>query len=180
MSDHIQKTIEDAKAELRKHEEAVITTKKLINQLCLFGKLPPMFGDAELQAGNSSGITVIRKNAFYGRPLATCVREFLEARKAMNLGEASLDEIMEALKEGSFDLETVSTDKDGQRRGVAISMGKNTPVFHRLPSDDWGLTAWYSNLKDKKKAKVEEPEKPNGEAGKTDDSKPKPAAEHIL
>lgn len=160
MSDHILKTIEDAKADLRKHEEAVSNTKKFINQLCSFAKMPAMFSDAELQTDSSSASTVIRKNAFYGRPLATCVREYLEARKAASLGEASLDEIMNALKEGSFDLETISKDKDGQKRGVAISLAKNTSVFHRLPNDDWGLLAWYPSVKEKKnKSKSDEAEK---------------------
>jgi hypothetical protein len=161
MSDHIQKTIEDAKADLRKHEEAVVNTKKLINQLCAFAKMPAMFADADLQVGGSTASTVIRKNSFYGRPLATCVREFLEARKTMGLGAASLDEIMAALREGSYDLEEITKDKDGQKRGVAISLVKNGAVFHRLPNDDFGLLAWYPNAKAKKNksAKVGESEK---------------------
>ena len=164
MSDHILKTIEDAKAELQKHEQAVVKTKKLINQLCAFAGMEAMFQDSELEANNTSG-AIIRKNAFYGRPLATCVREYLEGRKARGLGEATLDEIMSALKDGSFDLSTISKEPDGQKRGVAISLAKNTPVFHRLPNDDWGLLAWYPNVKEKKNksSKADGAEKTSGE-----------------
>src|ERR1035441_658484 len=104
MSDHILKTIEQAKDELQKQEEAVVTTKKLINQLCAFGGMPPMFQDAELQS-NIRQAAVIRRNAFFGKPLATAVREFLESRKDAAVREASLNEIVDALKEGGYDLD---------------------------------------------------------------------------
>jgi hypothetical protein len=145
MSDHILKTIEQAKDELRKQEEAVVTTKKLINQLCAFGGIPPMYQDAELQSDITQPAAV-RRNAFFGKPLATCVREFLEMRKDKPVKEAALNEIIEALKEGGFDLERVSKDKDDARRGVAITLAKN-PQFIRLPNDDWGLLSWYPNMK---------------------------------
>ena len=167
MSDHILKTIEQAKDELRKQEEAVVTTKKLINQLCAFGGMPPMFQDAELQSDIKQA-AVVRRNAFFGKPLATCVREFLEMRKDTQVKEASLNEIIEALKEGGFDLDRISKDKDDARRGVAITLAKN-PQFIRLPNDDWGLLAWYPNLK---RAKSEA----NGKGADKPEETPAPAA----
>src|SRR5258706_9164040 len=98
MSDHILKTLEQAKDELRKHEEAVINTKRFINQLCTFGGIPLPYKDEELQATNGAagiGLT-IRRNAFFGRPLATCVREYLEMRKDKPVKEATLAEIIDA------------------------------------------------------------------------------------
>jgi hypothetical protein len=145
MSDHILKTIEQAKEQLRTQEEAVITTKKLINQLCAFGGLPPEYQDAELQSSMAQA-SVVRRNAFFGKPLATCVRDFLEMRKDKAVKEASLDVIVDALKEGGYDLDKISKEKDDARRGVAITLGKN-PQFVRLPNDDWGLLAWYPNYK---------------------------------
>lgn len=149
MSDHIQKTIDDALADLKKHEDAVLFSKKFINQLCNFGKIPVMFPDLdEAQAAQRSGI---RRNSFYGQPLATCVGQYLEWRLASGLvKEATLDEIVGALKDGGFDLTTVSKDADGQKRGVAITLSKNTNKFHRLPNGDFGLLAWYPNVKAKK------------------------------
>jgi hypothetical protein len=145
MSDHILKTIEQAKEQLHKQEDAVITTKKLINQLCSFAGIPPEYQDADLQSSVMQA-AVVRRNAFFGKPLATCVREFLEMRRDKPVKEASLNEIVDALKEGGFDLEKISKDKDDARRGVAITLGKN-PQFVRLPNDDWGLLAWYPNFK---------------------------------
>lgn len=168
MSDHILKTIEQAKEQLHKQEEAVITTKKLINQLCAFGGLPPEYQEAELQTSVMQA-PLVRRNAFFGKPLATCVRDFLEMRRDKVVKEASLDEIVDALKEGGFDLDKISKDKDDARRGVAITLGKN-PQFVRLPNDDWGLLAWYPNYKrgkadanGKSGDKAEEPKAPVSE-----------------
>lgn len=148
MSDHIQKTIEDAQVDLRKREQAVIEAKRFINQLCSFGKMQPMYPEAEGEDASAGGSSVtVRRNAFYGKPLATCVREILEARKRTGHGEATLDEIVGALKVGSYDLDTITKDEDGQRRGVAISLAKNTSTFHRLPNGDFGLLEWYPNVK---------------------------------
>ncbi len=154
MSDHIRKTIDDALAELKTHEEAVLSTKKLVNQLCLFGKMPILFPN--LDESQSSPTTGVTRNAFYGQPLSKCVREYLEWRRASGLTkEATLDEIMVALKQGNYDLATITKDEDGQKRGVAISLAKNTSTFHKLPNGDFGLLAWYPNAKAKKLQKAE-------------------------
>jgi len=145
MSDHIQKTIDHAKGEIRKHEDAIVAAKKLINQLCGFAGLPLEYQEAELQVAGSASV-VIRRNIFFGRPLATCVREYLELRKDMPIKEATLDEILDVLKDGGFDLKKISDDADGIRRGVAITLAKN-PQFHRLPNGDWGLLSWYPNIR---------------------------------
>ena len=47
-----------------------------------------------------------------------------------------------------------------QKRGVSIALGKNSQTFHRLASGDFGLVAWYPNIKEKKVK--------NGEAAKAD------------
>jgi hypothetical protein len=150
MNDHISKTIEQAKGEIIKHEEAIIATKKLINQLCGFAGLPQEYQEAELQVPGVAPL--IRRNVFFGRPLATCVREFLESRKEKHVKEATLDEILAVLKEGGFDLKKISDDADGIKRGVAITLAKN-PQFHKLPNGDWGLLSWYPNVKRSKESK---------------------------
>ena len=122
--------------------------------------MPAEYQDAELQSSAGGGSITIRRNAYFGRPLATCVREYLEMRNdRMPVKEATTDEIIAALKEGGFDLDRISTDADDARRGVAITLAKN-PQFHRLPNDDWGLLVWYPNVKRGK-------EKTNG--GKADE-----------
>jgi hypothetical protein len=151
MSEHILKTIEQAKEEIRKHEDAIVTTKKLINQLCGFGGLPQEYQDAELQSAGTATL-LIRRNVFFGRPLATCVREYLEMRKDKTVKEATLDEILTALKDGGFDLKKISDDADGIKRGVAITLAKN-PQFHRLPNGDFGLLSWYPSIRRSKETK---------------------------
>lgn len=160
MSDHIERTIEQAKEELLKQEQAVITTKRLINQLCSFAGNPPMYQEAELQTSTANAVAV-RRNAFFGKPLATAVREFLEMRKDRPVKEASLNEIVDALKEGGFDLAKISKDEDIMRRGVAITLGKN-PQFFRLPNQDWGLLSWYPGEKRAKAEKKADGDKNNG------------------
>src|SRR5262245_14446940 len=161
MSDSIKKAIEDLQGELRKHEEQVVTDKKLINQLCAYAKMPAMFPESELEV--STAAVTVQRNSFFGRPLTTCVREYLDMRKRANLGPASLNDIFDALKAGGYDLQTVSAKGEAdQKRGVAISLGKNSVTFIRLPTDDWGLLEWYPNVKEKKKKTGE-----NGNGEKT-------------
>jgi hypothetical protein len=159
MSDHILKTIEHAKTEINKHHEAIISAKRLINQLCVFAGLPQEYQDAELQVAGGAEIT-IRRNVFFGRPLATCVREYLDMRKDKTVKEATLDEILAALKEGGFDLKKISDDTDGIKRGVAITLAKN-PQFHRLPNGDFGLLSWYPSIRrSKEKSATDDSEDP--------------------
>ena len=161
MSESIKNAIEDLQVELRKHEEQVVTTKKLINQLCTYAKMPAMFPESELEV--TTTVVNVQRNSFFGRPLTTCVRDYLEMRKRARLGPASLNDIFDALKAGGYDLQTVSAKGEAdQKRGVAISLGKNSVTFIRLPTDDWGLLEWYPNVREKKKKAGE-----NGNSEKT-------------
>jgi hypothetical protein len=150
MSETIKKTIEEMQVRLREHEEAVVSTKKLINQLCGYAKLPLMYQDSELLPSGFNTLTV-QRNSFFGRPLTACVRDYLEMRKRANQGPSSLNDIFEALQAGGYDLDTISSRNEAdQKRGVAISLGKNSTTFIRLPTDDWALLEWYPNIKKRK------------------------------
>ena len=162
MEDHLLRTIEQAKVKLREQEQAVVETKKLINQLCAFAGSPPMYSDAELNVSKASGLGGIRSDTFYGKSAFTAVRQYLDMRAASSLGAASLNEIIEALKTGGFDFSTVSEDEDGAKRGVAISLAKNSGIFHKLPHGNWGLLAWYPEAKEKKQQK-KDPAAPTGD-----------------
>lgn len=157
MSEHILKLIEELRAEVSQAEEATKPKKRLANQLCERAGIPVIYAgiDDEAMPGVSGAI---RRNAFYGRPLSTCVREYLEMRFKLVVKEATLDDIYEALKDGGYDLKTSGPTEEDQKRGVAITLGKNSQTFHKLPTGDYGLLAWYPNIKERR-AK-------NGEAGK--------------
>lgn len=165
MSDHIRATIADLQIKLGEQEQTVAKTKTLINQLCEIAGLAPMYAPSEL-AGDGGVSLSIRSDQFYGQPLATCVRNILEMRKALNQGAATVNEIYAALIEGGFAFET--KNEDNAKRGLRISITKNTALFHKLPNGKIGLTEWYPNAKTKRKESTS-----NGDenaSGEPDDS----------
>ena len=83
---------------------------------------------------------------FYGKPPTTAAREYLEMRdKAV-----SLEEILDGLERGGFDFTAQGWNQGARLKNLGISLGKNSAIFHRLPSNTWGLTKWYPGVKDKK------------------------------
>ncbi len=145
MHDHVKKTIDDLEVDLRTKEEAVRSVKLMINQLCKLAGVPERH--VVEGAGSAPAVTSIRPDQFYGRPLATVVREYLEMRRAANLGPVKIPELFDALKSGGYLFETKNDEvgKVSLRNAVA----KN-PVFHKLPNHAYGLSAWYPNAKKEK------------------------------
>jgi hypothetical protein len=144
MSDHVLKTLEDLERKLNGQVAAVVATKRLINQLCEIAGIPARYQDAEaeLKAGPSLSI---RSDQFYGQPQATCVKEILQMRKALNQGPATVAEIYAALVEGGFAFDT--KNDENAKRGLRISITKNTALFHKLPNGRIGLLEWYPNAR---------------------------------
>lgn len=62
---------------------------------------------------------------------------------------------------------TVSKDEDGQKRGVAITLAKNSAKFHKLPNGDFGLLVWYPNVKAKKESRSDSAATAAGDATTT-------------
>jgi hypothetical protein len=167
MIDHYDAIIRDAEEKLAAQESAVTDTKKFINQVLEFAGRPLRYDSTDFA---SSGVGVqgkrsleITRNHFYGKQLATCVRDYLERRMASGVvREATLDEIIGALEQGNYDLKKHGNNRETQRRGVAITLAKNTKAFHKLPNGDFGLEEWYNRnalRKDRKPGKnSEEPE----------------------
>ena len=149
MAEQIKGAIEVLLTELKEQEQQVVETKKLINSLCKRSGLPPMYADSDLNV--SSGVPLsIRSDQFYGQPLAGSIREILQMRRALNRGPATVNEIYEALHEGGFKFETKNVENS--KRGLRISLMKNTAVFHKLPNGQFGLLEWYPNVKKPKEA----------------------------
>jgi hypothetical protein len=155
MDEHTASVMEQAKRKLAEQEQAVIDSKKFINQLCQFGGIAPIYKLDE--AGpNALGIGAIQSDSFYGKSAFTAVREFLDMRRTSSLGAATYNEIIQALEAGGFDFSTLSPDKEIAMRAVAITLGKNSSIFHKLPNGNWGLLSWYPEAKEKKKQKASE------------------------
>lgn len=147
MSEHIQKTIADFEAKLRLAEAEVSRLKRTINDLCEMAGIPARFATTEPEV-TAATLGSLRSDQFYGRPMATVVREYLELRKASNMDPpATVNEIYNALLSGGFKFEA-SSEKNA-KDGLRISLAKNTAVFHKLPNSAWGLLEWYPNAKKK-------------------------------
>lgn len=144
--DHINKSIETLLEQLRFHEAKATQIKTGINALRGAIDLPPMFASTEptVEVVNTGKF---KCDQFYGQPLSTVVRTILEARKANNLSAASVEEIYEALVQGGYKFDI--SEEAGAKRGLKISLSKNTQSFHRLPSGLYGLKEWYPNASTK-------------------------------
>jgi len=129
----------------------VRATKRSINHLCEIEGTPIPFPEADREDGDSPTIGSMRRDEFYGVALATAIRRYLEMRRSSGMGPATVQDMYEALVAGGFRFETKNTDN--AKRGLYISLAKNTAVFHKLPGGDndqgaiFGLLEWYPNAK---------------------------------
>lgn len=125
------KKIED---DLAKLIAEVNKKKSVINELCeIMGQPPPYQIDGE--SGNQS----LRPDQFYGKPFATAASEFLQMKKHA----CTAEEILNGLEKGGFNFQW---EENLRLRNLAISLAKNTAVFHRLPNNTVGLLAWYPEI----------------------------------
>lgn len=147
----IDQLVEEVQAKLKE----VGDLKRMVNFLLEKDGQSPLYQDVN----ESAGITrAIRPDEYYGKSPTTAAREYLERR-----GQAALpEEIAEALERGSFDFKAQGwLNKEHRARNLAISMSKNSGIFHRLPNGYYGLTKMYPDLKKPKRASgSQEPEEP--------------------
>jgi hypothetical protein len=153
MSEHIERTIQDLQVKLQTQEQDVIETKRMINSLRGFLNQPPLF--TEDQLGTKPSLGGIRADTFYGQPLATAVRMYLEMRRATGQGPATVADIYDALLRGGYAFQTTA---DNAKRILRISLSKNTAMFHKLPHGNvFGLLSWYPDVKPRR-SKIESAE----------------------
>lgn len=162
MADHIKQTIADLQAKLKEQEAAVLDSKRLINNLCKLAGMPEMYAEAELQAASGPSLS-IQSDQFYGQPLSTCIRQILEMRRALKQGPATVNDIYDSLAAGGFKFET--KNEDNAKRGLRISLTKNTAIFHKLPNGKFGLLEWYPSAKAAKPKDETEEEGTESETG---------------
>jgi hypothetical protein len=131
--------------ELDEQQKGVVDTKKTINALRRRNGEPPLFSEAEL--GETQTINPSRPDLYYGKPLATACREYLELRRQA----CKAEDVLDALEKGGFDFDALGYKKNDRLRSLSISMAKNTAIFHRLPNGTFGLLAWYPEATTKTK-----------------------------
>lgn len=144
MSDHLDKTIADLQRHLTDLEDQTIDTKKAINSLCRVNGKSAIYTDLERSEvptlnGKMNG------DEYYGKALATVVREILVARKDAGLGPATVNELFATMTDGGYLFEAKTADNS--KRGLRISLAKNTSTFHKLPNGKFGLSEWYPAAK---------------------------------
>jgi hypothetical protein len=159
--------IEAFKTQLVQAEQRVLEIKKSINSLYeLAGEAAP-YGVEVTATTPSFSLSAIPGDAFYGKSINTAAREYLEMRKNGGLGPASPRDVYEALAKGGLAFE--AKDKTIAIIGVRATLRKNSSLFHRLPSGEYGLLSWYPNAKPPKE---EEPPTRKGKAKKTKKAAP--------
>lgn len=144
MNEHIEKTIRDFCAKLESAEHEVVRIKRTINDLCEMSGKPPMFRKDELDTSAAGKAPLAFANdAFYGKPLASCVKEILSARKSANLGAATIDELYQALASHGYHFE----GKEENRKHILRTALRKNSDFHKLPHGGYGLREWYGRIK---------------------------------
>ena len=128
--------------QLKVQEKEVADTKRTINALLRRMGQEPIFQDT---LPDSIYNVKARPDEYYGKPFATAAQMYLQRRKQAVPGE----QILEGLKDGGFDFDAQGWKENDRLRSLAISLAKNTKVFHRLPNGTFGLAEWYPNIKGK-------------------------------
>lgn len=146
MSEHVERTIEMVQAQIRDLENEVSAKKRTVNDLCGLIGAPPIYSDTtpSTEATDNN----LRPDRFYGKPMATVVREILERRQLVGLGAVTVNEIYDEMLSGGFHFKT--KNEENAKRGLYTSLGKNSQTFHKLPNGSYGLLEWYPTAKDTK------------------------------
>ncbi|HEX4499147.1 MAG TPA: hypothetical protein VIE43_25950 [Thermoanaerobaculia bacterium] len=142
MATRFQDAVEELVAEIEAKEREISEVKKTVNFLRSRDGLGPLYETTDPTIKGRA--LTVRPDQFYGKSPITAAREYLELR-----GEAVLpDEIADALEKGGFDFKAQGWNaKEHRARNLAISMSKNSLIFHRLPNAWYGLVKFYPELK---------------------------------
>src|SRR5271156_6198725 len=135
LPDHVSKTIQDATEKIRQREEETRDDKRALNKLCTMYGIPPVYEDKELLPTETRG--PIRSDQYFGQPLAKVVKEILDRRRTANLGPASVAAIYSEMVAGGYQFD--AKDEENAKRGLRISLSKNTALFLKLPNGEYGL-----------------------------------------
>lgn len=120
-------------------------TRVAINTLCRHAGMPPRYPEGGGGGSKSKPLSQIRSDTFYGKKMSTAAREYLDMRRASDLGPAKPREVFDALTKGGY---TFGAKDDNTALTILrATMRKNSTTFHRLPDGSYGLLAWYPDAK---------------------------------
>lgn len=180
-SDEFSPAIRRLQKDIAAKEAEVLGLKQTVNTLCGYGGLPPIYPN--LEKVSVTDLATLRRDQFFGVPLATAVKDYLSLRgdpKSGGAGAATVNEIFSALKEGGFAFD--AKNDENAKRGLRISLAKNVAAFRKVPGSGegaFGLAEWYPAAKAPKeddrdeaftKRTDPEPEKEQGPHASSDES----------
>ncbi|MFN0115619.1 MAG: hypothetical protein ACKVPY_13175 [Paracoccaceae bacterium] len=148
-SDEFGPAIRRMQRDIADDEADIAARKKMVNVLCGYAGVPPLYQVTEVE--RSLDVSQLRRDQFFGVPLASAVKEFLKMRgdpKAGGMGAATVNEIFAALQSGGFHFET--KNDDNSKRALRISLAKNVAAFRKVPGGAegaFGLAEWYPSAK---------------------------------
>lgn len=116
--------------------QQVANQKRTINSLRASIGESPLYNDIVIE---NIGAGAGRADEFYGQPLSTCVRTYLERRKQA----CTPADILAGLQQGGFDFDAAGWKEKDRLRILAVSLAKNTKTFHKLPNGTFGILSWY-------------------------------------
>jgi len=140
MSDALRQAVEEIHAKIKTHLDEVADLKRAANALSRIIGIDAPYPDVD--ADQVGTISPAKADAYYGKPLSTAAREYLEFRKQA----CAPEEILKGLKQGGFDFDALEWTEQNRLRNLSISMSKNTAIFRRLPNGMFGLKAWYQDV----------------------------------
>ena len=152
MDDTMKATVETLVGKVEAKTKELAELKRTINFLVREAGGEPMYADESNDSGSGAGGTMIHPDRFYGKSPITAAREYLESRRRA----VRVEEVLAALEAGGFDFEAQGWRKQDRLRSLAISLSKNTAVFHKLPNGTYGLVKFYPDLQEKKRRAVAE------------------------
>jgi hypothetical protein len=142
MADDIDRAIQAGCEKVDGLAAELLRAKLSVNGFCeLLGKAP-VYQDVS-QPETSRTASHGRPDRYHGKPLATVLKQILSARNAAGIGPgpATVDDLYAEMRGGSFDFGDKS-DEDA-KRGLAVSLAKNSKMFYRVKDGLWGLPEWY-------------------------------------
>lgn len=150
MENEIRTTIDVLVARVDLKTTEIANIKRMVNDLCKEAGIDAVYSDAEIALKSGGGAVTLKPDEFYGKSPITASRKYLEMR-----GQAvSLDEIFDGLTRGGIDFNALNWTDEGRRlNNLAISISKNSLIFHKLPNGMIGLSKWYGDAAKKKSGK---------------------------
>ena len=143
--DEFAPAIDRLLADIRQRENEVLERKRMVNALCEMASRPLLFHDIE---ADRKSISAIKGDQFVGKPLQTVVGDYLLMRGDSSkggIGAATVNEIFDGLLAGGYEFD--AKDAQNAKRGLRISLTKNSSKFYRVPNGRYGLLVWYPNAK---------------------------------